>query len=110
MGWRMEHADLEALARLEALATPAPWHVRFAEDNRAMGAIGISTQRDTDREIDMDDVGTEMIAATLIQAPPYVLPRDGRWVENAQLIVAMRNALPELLRVAGLRTTPDPEA
>jgi hypothetical protein len=44
----------------------------------------------------------EVVAACLIQEPPYVVPADERYDENADLIAAMRNALPELLRLARL--------
>jgi len=95
--------DLDALAGLERLATPSPWHVRHLDDDHAMNAIGISTEPDTGEHEDMATFacpGPELLAACLIQAPPYVVPSDRKWHENADLIVAMRNALPELLRLA----------
>ncbi len=45
---------------------------------------------------------SQVVAATLIQAPAYVVPRDERWDENAQLIVALRNFAPELIKLARL--------
>jgi hypothetical protein len=33
-----------------------------------------------------------VVAACLIQSPPYVVPADKKWDENAQLIAAVRNA------------------
>ena len=95
--------DLDALAQLERAATPCPWHVRFLDDDHAMNAIGIATEADTGEHEDMathGGSGPDLLAATLIQAPPYVLSADGRWQENAELIVAVRNVLPELLRLA----------
>ena len=68
-----------------------------------MGAIGIACELETGEHEDMATFGypgPELLAATLIQVPPYVISKDQRWHENADLIVAMRNALPELLRLA----------
>jgi hypothetical protein len=49
--------------------------------------------------------GDEIVAACLIQDPPYVIPADDRFEENAAMIAAVRSALPELIRLArrGLR-------
>jgi hypothetical protein len=47
----------------------------------------------------------EMIAVTLLQEPPCVLPPDDRWDENATLIAEVRSAFPELLRLARLGLT-----
>jgi hypothetical protein len=95
--------DLDAVERPAELATPSPWHVRFLDDDHAMNAIGIAREPDTGEHEDMatfSSPGSELLAATLIQAPPYVVSEDRRWGENAELIVLMRNALPELLRLA----------
>lgn len=99
----LTHADLEALAELHARATPGPWHVRFLDDDHCMSAIGISAEPDTGENEEMATFGgpgPELLAATLIQAPPYVVSSDRLWDENAALICAMRNALPELMRLA----------
>ena len=101
----MTQDDLEAIAALDAAATPAPWHVRFLDDERCMSAVAISTQPDTGSHESMWTggwPGEEIIAATLIQAPAYVIPSDNRWHENANLIAVMRSTLPELLRLARL--------
>ncbi|WP_404336477.1 hypothetical protein AB2M62_19395 [Sphingomonas sp. MMS12-HWE2-04] len=98
-------ANLEDLAVLAAQATPGPWFVRHLDDDHCMGAIGISTAPDDGEAPKMSTFhgpGPELIAATLIQAPPYVVSKDGRWEENARLVVALRNALPELLRLAAI--------
>ena len=104
-----QFGNLGELERLDRTATPGPWHVRFLDDDHAMGAIGIAREPETGEHEDMATFGypgPELLAATLIQAPPYVIAEDRRWHENAHLIVAMRNALPELLRLAriGLAT------
>ena len=44
----------------------------------------------------------EVIACCLLQSPPYALLDDDREEENAALIAELRNALPELLRLAAL--------
>ena len=99
----MTKEEIDTLAALEAASTPGPWHVRFLDDDMCMGAVGISTTPDTGRHEDMrsgDWPGPELVAACLIQSPPSVVPSDNRWHENADLIVAVRNALPELFRLA----------
>ena len=67
-----------------------------------MGATAIATKPntsgDSDQLCDYDVHG--VIAATFIQYPEYIIPDDGRDRENAELIAAVRNALPELLRLA----------
>lgn len=102
--------DLDALTELERAATPGPWHVRFLDENHAMCAVGIATEPDTGEHEDMatfNSWGPELLAATLIQAPPYVVLEDRRWDENARLIVAMRNALPQLVRLAKIGARQD---
>ena len=99
----MTEAEIEALAALERAATPGPWYVRYLDDDHCMNAIGIATTPDTGRHEDMaafDWPEPELLAATLIQAPPYVVSADQLWHENAALIVALRNVLPELLELA----------
>lgn len=105
--------DLDTLDELERLATPSPWHVRYLDDDHAMNAIGISTEPDTGEHEDMATfacAGPELLAACLIQAPPYVVPSDRKWRENADLMVAVRNALPELLRLARVGAAAEAEA
>lgn len=70
-----------------------------------MGALAVSTRPDTGRSESMRSGewrGEEMVAACLVQASPYVVPADDRFEENAVLIAAVRNALPELIRLARL--------
>jgi hypothetical protein len=96
---------LDSLTRLEADASAGPWFVRNLNDDMCMGAIAISMNPDTDADENMrrgDWPGEEMVAACLIQSPPYVIPADDRFEANAALIAAMRNALPELIRLARL--------
>lgn len=67
-----------------------------------MNAAALSTQPDTGEHEDMDSEweGLNIVAACLVQHPPYVVPDDHKWHENAELLVGMRNALPELMRPA----------
>lgn len=94
--------SLDRLRTLDQAATPGPWYVRLMDDDLCMGATAIATEPNTSGDNDQlcDYWVHGVIAATLIQYPEYVIPRDGRDRENAELIVAMRNALPELLRLA----------
>ena len=99
----MTEDQIEALAVLDKLATPGPWYVRHLDDDHCMSAIGIATSPDTgtcEGMATFDFAKPELVAATLIQAPPYVVPSDHRWQENADLIVALRNALPDLVNLA----------
>ena len=100
--------ELNALDALEKAASTGPWHVRRLDDEHSMSAVAVSTRPDTDAGASMR-MGTwrggEILAACLIQAPPYVVPADGKWDENARLIAAARNALPELIRLAKLGLT-----
>ncbi len=96
---------LDALEALERSATTGPWHVRRLDDDHFMGAYAVSTRPDTGGNESMATGawnGAEMVAACLIQSPPYVVPADDRFEENAALIAAMRNALPEIIRLARL--------
>jgi hypothetical protein len=95
--------DLEHLASLEAAASIGPWFVRFLDDEYCMGAVAVSTRPDTLKHEAMRNggwPGEEIVAACLIQQPAYVVPADDRYDENAALIAALRNAAPELLRLA----------
>jgi len=108
----MTQKDLDALASLEAAATPGPWHVRFMDDVHCMSAVAVSTKPDTGKHESMRAggwPGEEIVAATLIQEPSYVIPSDDRWDENAALIANVRSALPELLRLARLGLMVDQE-
>jgi hypothetical protein len=100
--------NLEMLDRLGALergASEGPWYVRRLDDEMCMGAIVVSTVPDTGKNESMRGggwPGSEVVAACTIQSPPYVVPADDRDEENAALIAEVRNALPELLRLARL--------
>lgn len=106
----MNEVDLAELAGLDAAATPGPWFVRQLDDAHAMSAVTVSTAPDTGRDESMRAggwPGGDIVAACLIQAPAYVVPRDERYDENAALIAAVRTALPELLRLARLGLAAD---
>ena len=105
----MKPGELDALEALDKAASAGPWYVRRLDDELCQGAYAVSTRPDTGASEDMRSgrwPGEEIVAACLIQAPPYVVPADDRFEENARLIVAVRNALPELLNLArlGLRS------
>ena len=102
MAPKQSDLDLVRLATLADNATAGPWYVGSFDDEHFMSAISIEALLPSDAP----DSRCEVIAATLIQQPDYVVPSDEKWSENAQLIVEMRNALPELLRLArvGLST------
>lgn len=97
--------ELNALDTLERAASARPWHVRHLDDELCMGGIAVSTHPDTGADESMRSgtwPGREIVAACLIQSPPYVVPADDKWDENANLIAAVRNALPELIKLAKL--------
>lgn len=84
--------QVRALADRMDEATPGPWHIRYLDDDDSMNLLAISTEPDTglhERWPDFD--GETMVAATLIQKPRFVSLDDGKWDENAWLIVAARN-------------------
>ncbi|MGV3481956.1 MAG: hypothetical protein ACO1O3_18545 [Sphingobium sp.] len=102
--------DLDRLERLAGVATPGPWFVRRLDDEHCMGAVAVSTRPDTGMVEDMRSgswPSSEVVAACLIQQPPYVLPADDRFDENAALIAMMRTALPQLLRLARIGLAAD---
>jgi hypothetical protein len=89
--------DIDLIARLETEATPAPWYVGRFDDEYFMSAITVEAYIDREGR-----PSREVVAATLIQQPAYVVPNDNRFCENAELIAEMRNALSELIRLARL--------
>lgn len=94
----MTRDELDALAALVVAATPGPrWVGRF-DDEHFMSAISVEAHVPQGS----GSSTSEVIAATLIQQPAYVVPSDDRSVENAELIARMRNALPELLHLAAI--------
>lgn len=97
----MSNKLLDQLSHLECAASPGPWCVARQDDDHCMGLVAITNHCELVGDFDRNRLdGTQILAATLVQQPPYVVPTDKRWEENAALIVAMRNALPELLRLA----------
>lgn len=99
----MTFEQLEALEALERIASAGPWFVRRLDDEMCISASAVSTSPDTGKNEDMRSgtwPGSEVVAACLIQSPPYAVPADERYEENAKLIAAMGTALPELLRLA----------
>jgi hypothetical protein len=95
-------AELDELARLDAAASPGPWYVRSMDDDLCCGARAAATKPNTPG--DNDDLTEStlhgIVAATSLQHRNYVMPADGKGIENADLIAAVRTALPELLRLA----------
>lgn len=101
----MTGEDLDALEAMDRAASAGPWHVRRLDDVERMGALAISIDPDTGTNEDMRSgrwPGPRIVAACLIQSPPYVVPEDDRSEQNAELIASVRTALPELLRLARL--------
>lgn len=100
----MTHDELNKLEELLAAATPGPWQVLRIDDALAMSAIGISVGSadssafEGGRSGDWPSEG--LIAGTLVQTPNLIAHSDRRWQENAELIVALRNAAPELIQLA----------
>ena len=101
----MTNDELTALEVLKRAASAGPWYVRRLDDEMCMGAYAVSTHPETGNNEDMRSgtwPGSEIVAACLIQSPPYVTPDDDRFQENAMLIARVRTARPELLRLARL--------
>jgi hypothetical protein len=90
--------DLHELAMLDADATAGPWVQDRFDDEDFMTAIGVRANLPDPQ----GNLMSEFVVATQIQQPPYINPSDGKEIENARLIAAMRNALPELLRLAAI--------
>lgn len=106
----MTPEQLDELAALEHAASAGPWYVRDLDDQTCMGARAVSTKPDTGRNESMRAgtwPGAEIVAACLIQDPAYVVPADDRFEQNAAFIAAVRNAFPELVRLARLGLTID---
>lgn len=97
---------LERLTALHKAATPAPWFERPLNDDLCMSGVGVATEADPYIDehgyIDLDWPTEKLVAVCLLQEPRLVNVADKRWQQNADLIAAMRNALPELLRLARL--------
>ena len=91
--------DLDKLERLERGATPGPWRHSHTDDDHCMSMVVVTTDVEINDRGHPDDCKF-VVAATLVQAPRYVDVADQKWDENAALIAEMRNALPELMRLA----------
>ena len=90
---------IKALENLDAIATPAPWFVRPLGDAAGLHAVAITcVLADDDADADADRSGESIVAACPIWPPFDVASGHG----NADLIVELRNALPQLLRLARL--------
>ena len=92
--------DLRQLEALHYSATPGPWHVCTLDDEHAMQAVAITTRECEGSMRDGSWPSDAVVATCLIQQPPYVVALDQRYDENAKLIAAVRNHLPELLQLA----------
>jgi hypothetical protein len=99
--------DLDALESLNHSATAAPWYVLHLNDDRSMSAIAVSTKADAMHGSQyMTEHSGTIVAACYLQYPPYVMPEgDETEDQNAALIAQVRNALPELIRLARLALT-----
>lgn len=95
--------DLDELAALNAKATAGPWIQDRFDDEYFMTAIGVRANLPDQQ----GNLMSEFVVATQIQQPRYINPSDGKEIENARLIAAMRNALPELLRLAAIGLASD---
>ena len=97
---------LEARSVLDDAAKPAPWFVRRSNDDACLGALAISTSPpDPDALFTPHWPAQGMAAACMPQFSGEVVPEDGRYAENAALIAALRNALPELIRLGRIGQT-----
>ena len=99
----MTEDDLCELATLDGTASAAPWHIAFANDAACMSATFVTKNPSVGRIYEPygDPTAPEdVIAACLVSE--IASADDCRWDENARLIAAMRNHLPELIRLARL--------
>lgn len=97
----MTKDDLDELSLLDSAATSGPWYVGRFDDEHFMSAVSIEGYISDDQ----GQQNREVIAATLIQQPDYVVPSDGRYSENAAFFdwreLAYRQQM--TIRVDGLR-------
>lgn len=102
----MTEDELDRLVELERKASTGPWYVRELDDEMSMGAVAVTRSPEISHVTQSMRLGTwpsgEIVAACLVQSPPYAMTDDNKFDENAELIAAVRNALPELLRLARL--------
>jgi hypothetical protein len=100
----MNEKRIIEIAVLEQAASPAPWHVTELSDDACMSAVTITKNPSKGREYSVfpEWIPEDVVAACLVQSPELANVDDRRSHENALLIAAMRNELPELLRLAKL--------
>jgi hypothetical protein len=103
-GDEMTEQEIDDLEKLGQAASNGPWHIAHISDSIGMSTVSVTKNPSAGREIDAfpEWVAEDVVAACLLQSESHVAVDDGRWHENARLIAAMRNALPELLRLARL--------
>jgi hypothetical protein len=96
--------ELDLLETLLKQSTSGPWFVRHLDDDMAMSAVAVATAPAPSAKTESMRMGNwpteEVVAVTLLQSPQYAMCADDRWDENAAAIVALRNAAPELIRLA----------
>lgn len=99
--------DLDKLEALEKAATPGLWYAHATDDTYCMNARYIGTRpsefvHDNLRGLAPSSPDKEppndVIAITLLQQPK--LANNEHYEENMELIVALRNAAPELIELA----------
>lgn len=97
--------DLEKLQEIEERCTPGPWFVRWLDDQSYMSSVAISTDRGSVRNIKFNNYqwdSSDIVALFLLQSPDLVNHIDGKYSENVEMVCAVRNILPELIRLAKL--------
>ena len=101
----MNALDLDALQALDTAASAGPWRVMFTDNDMRMSATLVIRNPDAGRIVFARDATWEpddVVAAYVLQSPKVATSSDGGSDGNARLIAAMRNAIPELLRLARL--------
>lgn len=94
---------LDELTALHESASPAPWHVCFTNDIVCMSSVMVTKNPSVGREFTLygdEWPSADVVAVCLLQEPDVAGVDDGRSTGNARLIAAVRNNLPELLRLA----------
>jgi hypothetical protein len=99
----MTNEQLEELEHLVSSASKSPWYVSEMDDEACMGAVAVTTTLQTTGARSMR-AGTwpseDVVAACLVQSPPYATISDDKFIENAQLIAFMRNHIEDLIAIA----------
>jgi hypothetical protein len=102
---------LDAMERVASEATPAPWFVRYTDDNHYMNARYVSTTKGPGRHDGLQGMGSDsnggedVVAITLLQAPCLACHVAERWDEDAAFIAAARSDVPAL--IAAIRAAVD---